>query len=181
MYSKEYFEMCKRHLNPGGIVTQWVPLYESDLATVKSELATFFEVFPNGTVWGNELSGEGYDIVLLGQAEPARIDVDAMEQRLHRPDQAKVADSLREVGFFSATDLLSTYGGRGADLAPWLAGAEINRDLNLRLQYLAGMAASAQNAPAIYSEMLHFRAFPKDLITGSEGDLQTLRIVLGSK
>jgi len=181
LYSKEYFEMCKRHLNPGGIVTQWVPLYESDLATVKSELATFFEVFPNGTVWGNELSGEGYDIVLLGQAEPARIDVDAMEQRLHRPDQAKVADSLREVGFFSATDLLSTYGGRGADLAPWLAGAEINRDLNLRLQYLAGMAASAQNAPAIYSEMLHFRAFPKDLITGSEGDLQTLRIVLGSK
>ena len=54
LYSKEYFELVKEHLNPGGIVTQWVPLYESDLATVKSELATFFDVFPNGTVWGND-------------------------------------------------------------------------------------------------------------------------------
>ena len=35
LYSKEYFELVKAHLNPGGIVTQWVPLYESDAATVK--------------------------------------------------------------------------------------------------------------------------------------------------
>ncbi len=32
LYSKEYFELVKQHLNPGGIVTQWVPLYESDIA-----------------------------------------------------------------------------------------------------------------------------------------------------
>jgi len=50
LYSKEYFELVKQHLNPGGIVTQWVPLYESDDATVKSEVATFFDVFPNGSV-----------------------------------------------------------------------------------------------------------------------------------
>jgi spermidine synthase len=30
LYSKEYFELVKQHLNPGGVVTQWVPLYESD-------------------------------------------------------------------------------------------------------------------------------------------------------
>ena len=28
-----------------------MPLYESDANTVKSEIATFFDVFPNGTVW----------------------------------------------------------------------------------------------------------------------------------
>jgi spermidine synthase len=78
LYSKEYFELVKEHLKPGGIVTQWVPLYESDMPTVKSEFATFFDVFPNGTVWGNE-NGGGYDTVVLGQVEPARIDVDAME------------------------------------------------------------------------------------------------------
>ena len=81
LYSKEYFELVKQHLNPGGIVTQWVPLYESDPETVKSELATFFEVFPNGTIWGNDINGEGYDIVLLGQVEPMKINVDAMQQR----------------------------------------------------------------------------------------------------
>ena len=50
LYTKEYFELCKRHLNPDGLVTQWVPLYESDDATVKSEIATFFDAFPNGTL-----------------------------------------------------------------------------------------------------------------------------------
>src|SRR5205807_5652459 len=73
LYTKEYFEMCKQHLNPGGVITQWVPLYESNTDVVKSEIATFFEVFPHGTIWGNTTGGEGYDLVLLGQVEPTRI------------------------------------------------------------------------------------------------------------
>ena len=50
LYSKEYFQAVRDHLNPGGIFTLYVPLYESDVRTVRSELATFFEVFPYGTV-----------------------------------------------------------------------------------------------------------------------------------
>ncbi|HEV1286115.1 MAG TPA: fused MFS/spermidine synthase, partial [Bryobacteraceae bacterium] len=78
LYSKEYFELVKKHLNPGGVITQWVPLYESDFDTVKSELATFFDVFPNGTIWGNDINGEGYDLVLLAQTEPTKINIDAL-------------------------------------------------------------------------------------------------------
>src|SRR5262249_16524075 len=59
LYTAEYFELCKQRLNPGGVVTQWVPLYESDVDTVKSEFATFFDAFPDGTVWGNPNNGEG--------------------------------------------------------------------------------------------------------------------------
>ena len=53
LYTKEYFELVKRHLNPGGVVTQWVPLYESNPDVVKSEIATFFDAFPHGTIWAN--------------------------------------------------------------------------------------------------------------------------------
>ena len=80
LYTKEYFELVKQHLNPGGVVTQWVPLYESSEEVVKSEIGTFFEAFPNGTVWGNDRSGEGYDVVLLGQQEPTHIDIEAMQK-----------------------------------------------------------------------------------------------------
>ena len=66
-------------------MTQWVPFYESDMDTVKSELATFFDVFPNGTVWANELNGGGYDVFLMGQNQPAKINLDALEQRLESP------------------------------------------------------------------------------------------------
>ncbi|MEA3246832.1 MAG: fused MFS/spermidine synthase, partial [Gemmatimonadota bacterium] len=61
LYTREYFEHVKAHLNPGGVVTQWVPLYESTEDVVRSEVATFLEVFPNGTVWRNDdQSGGGY-------------------------------------------------------------------------------------------------------------------------
>jgi spermidine synthase len=179
LYSREYFELVREHLNPGGVVTQWVPLYESDADVVKSEIATFFEVFPNGSVWANELSGGGYDVFLLGQQEPGKIDVDAMQARLDRPEYARVVESLREVGLGSAVELLSTYAGQDKDLKPWLQGAEINRDGNLRLQYMAGLAVNANAEQAIYTEMLKYRAFPFNLFAGSEHTLQALYVVLG--
>ena len=168
LYSKEYFELVKQHLNPGGIVTQWVPLYETDLSTVKSELATFFDVFPSGTIWGNDTAGGGYDTVLLGQAEATKIDVDQLQEKLERPDQARVAASMREVGFTSAIALLSTYAGQGPDLRPWLADAEINRDGNLRLQYLAGLALNKSLEGAIYSQLLSYRRYPANLFVVSD-------------
>jgi len=178
LYSKEYFELVKQHLNPGGVITQWVPLYESDLPTVKSEIKTFFDVFPNGTIWGNDISGGGYDLVLLGQVDPAKIDIDTMQQRLDRPDYARVAQSLREVGFPSAVALLSTYAGQEPDLRPWLEGAEVNRDGNLRLQYMAGLALNVSREGSIYTEMLNYRHFPDNLIVGSEQHRTALKMAL---
>jgi spermidine synthase len=145
---------------------------------VKSEIATFFEVFPGGTVWANELSGGGYDVFLLGRREPGKIDVDAMQARLDRPEYARVVESLREVGLGSAVQLLSTYAGQDQDLKPWLQGAEINRDGNLRLQYMAGMAVNSNAEQAIYSEMLKYRQFPVNLFAGSDHTLQMLYAAL---
>ena len=167
LYSKEYFEECKRHLMPGGVITQWVPLYESDTETVKSEIATFFDVFPNGTIWANDNNGQGYDVVLLGQVEPTQIDVDALQARLNRPDYATVRESLQQVGFPTAISLLDTYLGRASDLRPWLAGAQINRDIDLRLQYLAGMGVNNFDANSIAAAIAGARQFPPDMFTGS--------------
>jgi spermidine synthase len=180
LYSKQYFELVKEHLSPGGIVTQWVPLYESDLATVKSELATFFAVFPNGTVWANAINGEGYDVVLLGQVEPLNLNVDALEDRWSRPDYARVAQSMGAVNFHNATDMLATYAGRASDMKRWLAGADINEDMSMRLQYLAGMGLNFDNTAKIYAEMLEYRRFPRELFTGSEQRIRTLEDLLST-
>jgi spermidine synthase len=179
LYTREYFELCKQRLNPGGVVTQWVPLYESSLDVVKSEIATFCEAFPSGTVWSNDIGGEGYDVVLLGQAGPMRIDVDGLQQRLDRPDHSAVVQSLKDVGFGSAVDLLATYAGQGSDLQPWLKGAEINRDRNLRLQYLAGMGINAGNSGSIYADMLRYRKYPEALFTAANERGRALRRALG--
>jgi len=181
LYTREYFELVKRHLNPGGLVTQWVPLYESTPEVVKSEIATFFEVFPNGTIWGNLNNGEGYDVVLLGQADGGPLDADGAQRRLLSPDHAAVLASLSEVGFKSLGDLLSTYAGHAADLGPWLQRAEINRDRNLRLQYLAGLQLNQYQAGTIYNEILGYRRFPESHLIASAGLAEELHRRLGGE
>jgi len=167
LYTREYFELCRRHLKPGGMVTQWVPLYESDLATVKTELATFFKVFPQGTIWSNEDMGTGYDLVLLGQVDPLEVDVGTMQQRLLREDHQIVAQSLRDVGIRSAFGLVATYSGQAHDLAPWLKDAEINHDRDLRLQYLAGLALNVKQSDSIYEALSYYRRFPEEIFVGT--------------
>jgi len=178
LYSKEYFEAVKRHLNPGGMFTLYVPLYESDERTVKSELATFLDVFPYGTVWSNTVGGAGYDMVFMGQAEPLHIDLDELQQRLDRPDYAPVVESLRDIGINSPAELLATYTGQEADLGPWLKGAELNRDIDLRLQYLAGWGINSQKENTIYLQMLSYRRRPANLFTGSVPRVQSLLAML---
>jgi spermidine synthase len=179
LYSKEYYELVKNHLNPGGVVAQWLPIYESDEETVKTELATFFSVFPEATVWSNYSGGDGYDLVLLGRDTPSPINVDEMQSRLDQPRYSGVAASLAEAGFHSGVDLMATYVGRARDLAPMLTGVPITEDLNLRLQYLAGMGLNARISPQIYRDILSYRKFPEDLFTGKGDRLNPLREALG--
>ena len=174
LYSKEYFDIVKRHLNPGGIFTLYVPLYETDERTIKSELATFFQAFPHATIWANTVNGQGYDMVFMGQAEPLRINLDELEERLRRPDYAAVAQSLREIGVGSPIELLATYAGQKSDLDAWLEGAEINRDGDLRLQYLAGWGINSRLEDYLYRRIMSYRRPPGNLFAGSPRQMQAL-------
>jgi len=174
LFTREFFETVRDHLNRGGIVTMFVQLYETSPDAVKSEMATFFDVFPESAVFGNTREGRGYDLVLVGQVEPLRIDLDDIEARLASPAYARVAQSLREVGYSSAVQLLATYAGRPADLGAWLAGAVINRDRDLRLEYLAGLGMNLFQNDRIYADMLAYRRFPEHLFVGSDARMQAL-------
>ncbi len=176
LYTEEFFEIVKRRLNPGGVVTIYVQLFETNLEAVKSSVATFFEVFPNGAIWGNTYEGRGHDMVLLGAVEPLRIDLDEMERRL----DARTSQSLAEVGMNSPVDLFATYAGRKSDLTEWLRDAEINLDRNLRMQYLAGIGLNLDDSAAIYADMLTHRRFPEDLFVSAEGRVDALRKMVES-
>jgi spermidine synthase len=176
LYTKEFFDVAKAHLNPGGVVTLFVQMYESNEAAVKSEIGTFLESFPNGMVFGNTQNGRGYDLVLLGQAGETKIDVDAIQAKLDRPEMAPVAQSLREVGFNSAIELFATFAGQKNDFANWLRDVQINHDRNLKLQYLAGLGLNLYQSDRIYANMLQYPfRFPDNVFSGSEMTMQALR------
>ena len=178
LYTKEFYEAAKRHLNPGGVITMYIQLFETNNDAVRSSVATFFSVFPNGTVWGNPYQGQGHDMVILGQVEPPRIDLDAVQKRV---DARNIAQSLAEVGMNSAVDLFSTYAGRAQDLKPWLKEAPLNRDRNLRMQYLAGLGLNLDDSAAIYAGMLTYTRFPSDVFTSTEGRVDQLRAALENR
>jgi spermidine synthase len=175
LYSREFWEIAKDHLNPGGVVTVWVQLYENSEAAVKSSMATFFEAFPDGAVFGNTFNGQGYDMVLVGQKGAFHINLDSVEARLARPEYAIVRQSLVETGFDSGVGLFSTFAGRAADLKGYLADAQVNRDRNLRLQYLAGFSLNQYDQAKIYTNVLANGHWVDGMFTGSPDKVAFLR------
>jgi len=166
LYTVEFYEYARKRLHPGGIVAQWLPLYETDEPSMKSELASFLEVFPEGTIWSSHIPRNGgNDLVMIGQDGPMRIDVDQMTSRIQQ--NPRLAQSLADVDLSYLITLLSTYFGRGPDLVEWLEGAQINRERSLRLQYLAGFSVDIYEVREIYHAMASYRRYPEDILIAS--------------
>jgi len=186
----EFYEMCKKHLKPGGVMTLWMPLYESNSDSAKSMIASFFRAFPGGMLFSNDDHSEGYDAVLLGQIQPSEINIDGVSQLLNRNEYSAVKESLAEVGFGSAyshpespdlgvvLDLFSTFAARASDLKPWMKNAQINHDRNLRLQYLAGMYYNSYLSTAIFQDIVTHYRFPDSVFSGSSQNIERLKQAL---
>ena len=171
LFSREYYEIVKARLNPGGIATQWVPLYETSELAIRIQMRTFIDAFPNGTVWNTAITGRGYDVVLVGGSEPLRLDLDVIDKRML--ESTRLYQSLREVKISNAVDLLATYGTSGPDMKKWLDGVPVNRDFSLKLEYISGLALNAGEADPIYQHMVAGRSVPP--FTGQDAALGELR------
>jgi spermidine synthase len=66
------------------------------------------------------------------------------------------------------------YSGQRSDLAPWLEGADLNRDGDLRLQYLAGWGINSSLEDFIYRRMASYRQPPRNIFTGSPQLVQSM-------
>ena len=76
----------------------------------------------------------------------------------------------------SVVDLFSTFAGNRNQLQPWLADATINRDRNLKLQYLAGLGVHLYQSDVIYAQMLRHADYPQGAVHRiAEGMLSALQ------
>ena len=76
VFSREFYELAASRLKPGGIMTQWFHIYETQDGIVDLVLRTFTSVFPYVEVWD---TGSG-DIILLGSLQPWRTGPDVFRQ-----------------------------------------------------------------------------------------------------
>jgi spermidine synthase len=117
-------------------------------------------------------------VVLVGRIDDTPIDVDAWQAKIDSPAYTAVKASLTDVGYSTIFDVLKTYSGRGRELGPWVAGAAINTDKNLRLQYLAAFAFNKNAGTQIRDSMLRYRQLPTDLFDGSAASIESLRSLM---
>jgi spermidine synthase len=129
LYSTEYFKLAAEHLNPGGIICQWLPLYELSEENLKSIVQTLRENFSYTMVWLTHSDAE-----LIGSNSPLIIDAEDMERRIQIPE---IRQDLERVKMGSAEDFLSYFvmGTEGAKA--YSSGGRINTDDNLYLEFSA--------------------------------------------
>lgn len=146
LYSTEYFELAAAHLRPGGVVAQWLPIYELTPRDLACIVRTFREHFPHTLLFLTH-----YDAELLGSREPFAIDEAELERRIAAPD---VGRDLGKVMMGSATDLLSYFVMGTAGMARFAQAGVLNTDDNLYLEFsapfsIANPALMAENVRAI--------------------------------
>lgn len=79
--SREYYQAGKDHLNPGGVMMQWIP-YGQTINEYKAHLRAFHAVFPQVLI---AFGAGGYGNYLLGSDDPIAFDPDAIRSVLARP------------------------------------------------------------------------------------------------
>jgi spermidine synthase len=139
LFTKEFFESARERLAPGGVICQWANAYNISEPDLKSIVATFTSVFPNGTVW---LVG-GDDVLLLATLEPIDEALARVAVGMQRPD---VAADLNSVAIVDPFSILSLYMGGPAELKTYASGSPIFNDDRMTLEFSAPRELHNQRA-----------------------------------
>lgn len=100
LYTQDYFELCRDVLNPGGVISMWLPTYSLTSTNYLMIVEAFRRVFPNATVWYVPNDVNAFTIV-IGRTEAGPIPFD----RIARGFEGAVLEDLKEIGIADPYDL----------------------------------------------------------------------------
>lgn len=92
LYTREYFELLKKRLRPGGIACVWIPIIGNE--DQKILFRTFQTVFPHASLWYMDHIGTTF-FIMIGTPGPLKIDFNRLRDGMALP---AVARDLRDVG-----------------------------------------------------------------------------------
>jgi spermidine synthase len=159
LFTREFFAGARARLAPGGVLCQWAHTYDISTRDLKSIVATFLSVFPEGTLW---LVGDA-DVLLVGSTGPLDARIAGMAAAMQRPG---VAADLATVGVKSPFAITSLFISQGDALKAWAAGEPLQTDDRSALEFsgprsifgaarddnassLRALAASSPKPPAV--------------------------------
>ena len=117
LYTREFYELSRRVLKPGGVFVQWLPYHQVDNASLKMIARTFQDVYPHATMWLNRF--KGYTL-LLGTLEPLQIDVSRLDAHFRTP---AVQRDLAEVHVGTPWQFLESFAMRSDTVRRYAVGS----------------------------------------------------------
>jgi len=112
LYSREFYELARTRLKPGGYLSQWLPVYQVPAETGLAMVRAFIDVFPQSVL----LSGMQAELLLIGTSGASiEVDPDRLERALEQ--SPTVAEDLRRVDLGTVTELIGTFVGSAGTLA----------------------------------------------------------------
>jgi len=127
LYSREYFQLIRQVLNPGGLVLQWAAGTEAEY---KAIARTFVSVFPETTVW---VDGS----LLVGSLEPLQLRRAEFEAKLGLPGRAR---GLHDLGIESFDKLLTTFVAGPDELRAYVGPGPILTDDRPLTEYFLSLS-----------------------------------------
>jgi spermidine synthase len=146
LFTEEFFRTVRGRLEPGGVFCQWAHTYDVSDADLRSIVATFRAVFPDGTMW---LAGDG-DLLLVGSTVPLEPRLEEIATAWQRPG---VREDLRTMGMNEPFALLSLFVGGPGEMSRYGAGAAVQTDERTALEF-SGPFAVFGGVPANHAETL---------------------------
>lgn len=92
LYTRSHFERVKQRLAPGGIYSQWLPLYQLSPSELDTILATFLDVFPDAQVYRGDFYGQYGIVGLVGSGGGVPISTEGVSVRAAALGRAGVHD-----------------------------------------------------------------------------------------
>jgi spermidine synthase len=110
VFSLEFYENCRAHMRPRGLMVQWVQLYEFSDNGLDIVLGTFSKVFPYLSLWQSHRS----DLLLVGSAEPWAGNLETLVARLKEPAVKEDLDrvNISNPALFLSHEMVSPENGR---------------------------------------------------------------------
>lgn len=160
LFTREFFEMGKARLKPGGVWSQWIQMYGMDEHDLKSLLRTFAMVYEHVLVYATI---EDSDLVLIGSDSSIR---PSPELAFGLMEQPKVGRELRLVDIESPLELVSIFQFDRDRLLEVTEGAPLNTDDNMRIEYNAPRNLHSDTTGDNYRFLLSSAVVPFDVLGG---------------
>jgi spermidine synthase len=129
LFTVESFNLAREHLNPDGIMAQWFHGYGMAPEDLEMVVASFRWVFPNATLWVTSQT----DFILIGSLQPIKIDLDRIRSAYKYNPMLR--EDLQQLNLLSPEAILSDFYLDEDDLGRFAAGADLNTDDRLPLEF----------------------------------------------